>query len=176
MPCIKWRPQNSKTHCSGLVALRLSCLARHGRAQGKGCCWPKDTRKEKKKKEEETTVPECLHIAYAHSLRASFTTQTAGIPRSVRIYSVHFLAVASDGDFTAHMAAWVFTIPAWDMCLRIGELNAIDSWPDDKNFDYRLILDNLCYPITFSFYILWEVSTVCIAHECFINSLKIIDI
>lgn len=35
MSCIKWRPQNSKTHCSGLVVLRLSCLPRHGRAQEK---------------------------------------------------------------------------------------------------------------------------------------------
>lgn len=76
-------PQNSKTHCSGLVV--LSCLARHGR--GKAAA---GQRTRGKREKGETTVPECLHIAYAHSLCASLTTQATGIPRSVRIWSVHF--------------------------------------------------------------------------------------
>lgn len=102
-------PQNSQTHCSGLV--ELSCLARHGKSAkeerlllAKGC----EDRPEGR--------GGLLHVAYAHSDCASQTGCWHPPARQDLVRS--FPICGADGDFTAHMAAWHSTITARRMCLR----------------------------------------------------------
>lgn len=103
------------------------------------------------RKKGEATVPECLHIAYAHSQCASSTTQTAGIPpihqdlvRSFPIFSQWRWFHCAYGSVGFHYH-----------CIRHVLAN---RWIECHSFVTRFWLWGncgvfwiICYPITFSF-------------------------
>lgn len=82
-------PRTAKTHCSGLVVLRLTCPARHGeRAAEKG----------QEKKRCARVVPRVLASPYP---------------------CVFVQSAASDGDFIAQTKAQISSPAAPDMCWQI---------------------------------------------------------
>lgn len=125
-------PRNSKTHCSGLVVSRLSCLARHGKECGLKRLPLAEGYEQSGGREEglvgEATDPKRLHIHRRRPIHNVCLSRGARLlPPPIRQDLVLFYSdptPSSDGDFTAHKAAWVFHYPphppppARDMCSR----------------------------------------------------------